>query len=158
MIDKQADQLLATLKAAYPHADTNIDPLQARARDALYRSFLLKWSPEAAGDAVRVCILGSRFYPTVAELHDAYSAAARAKPERVALPPAGGTQASPAEVKAACAEAMRRVEHMSVGRDAPRRKAEVADTSEPLIPPAPAASPDDEQAMILETIRRTGRG
>ena len=66
MTDKQAEQLLTTLKTAFPHADTNIDPLQARARDALYRGFLLKWSPEAAGEAVRVCILGSRFFPTAA--------------------------------------------------------------------------------------------
>ena len=150
MTAEQAADLLLILRAAFPDADRGIDDRTAAARRSLYLRVLAKWHPSTAAEAVEACILSCRFYPRVAELREAYEAASRQRPDTrpAQLPATGGTQASPAEVKAACAEALRR---FSAGGVASPPKPAAA----PIVtPPAPA---EDEAAMIAETIRRTGR-
>lgn len=151
MTNEQADSILLTLKAAHPHADNGVDPIQAKARDAVYRRALLAWNYEAALDGVMACIQSCRFYPTVAELHDAYAIANRPKPERVAasnmLPKPGETTASPEEIRAACAAAIATVEANSVVSDKPKGRTFTH----------PTASPDEEKAAIEATIAKTGR-
>lgn len=171
MTAEQAEQILTTLKAALPHGDKGLDPFQAKMRDAVYRKLLLSWGVASAQEAVQTCLLASRYYPTMAELHDAYSAAVRAKPERArpALPPSGGSLATPDEVRAACAEAQRivmaNVVPESTGRRRPRaithsdgNDAESLEADALAVVSAigaPAVAPaEDELAMIQRTIAR----
>ena len=97
--------------------------------------------------SARACGLSSRFYPTVAELHDAYSAAARARPDLAtnALPPADGTVATPEQVKAACAAGIAVVKANAI---VPEKRAGE------LSREAPTADPEEECAMIERTIAR----
>ena len=153
----QVDRLLATLKAALPHADGAIDVEQVTARDAVYRQTMLGWHAKTAEEAVQACLLRGRFYPTLAELYEAYSAANRARPELVAIsnaiPKPGETVASPEEVKAACAEAIAKVsanvvmtpEHARLSRE-PRAAS-----------PAPGASAREEKRMIERTLKQGNR-
>ena len=149
MTPEQADKILTALKAAFPHADSNLDPLQAKARDAVYRRAFLAWKPKAAQSAVNACVLTCKFYPTVAELHDAYSAANRAQPERAlasnALPKPGHTVASPEEAKAAYAAAAAAVEANCAVPNSPTGR---------TISDPPSADPETEREMIQRTIAR----
>ena len=158
MKPEQVDRLLATLKAALPHADGAIDVEQVTARDAVYRQTMLGWHAKTAEEAVQACLLRGRFYPTLAELYEAYSAANRARPELVAIsnaiPKPGETVASPEEVKAACAEALAKVAANVVVTTPARPSREPRPAT-----PAPAASPREEKRMIERTLKRgNGRG
>lgn len=118
MTPEQADLLLLTLKASYPHADNGVDAVKAKLRDGIYRNALAGWGYGSAQEAVKRVIASCRFYPTVAELHDAYSEANRPRPELVsvsnALPAPGHTTASPEEIRSACAAAIATVEASAV--------------------------------------------
>lgn len=118
MTPEQADLLLLTLKAAYPHADNGVDAVKAKLRDGIYRNALAGWGYASAQEAVKRVIASCRFYPTVAELHDAYSEANRPRPELAAasnaLPAPGHTTASPEEIRSACAAAIATVEANAV--------------------------------------------
>ena len=125
MTDDQASLILLTLKAALPYADQSLDPLRAASRDGIYRKTLLSWTMSSALEAVESCLLTSRYYPTLAELHAAYGEARRSRPElsrAPALPPKGGTLASPVEVRAACEAAISRVT-ANVVPESPKRRA-----------------------------------
>ena len=163
MTPEQADQILFTLTAALPHGDGGLDPAQAKARDEVYRKILLGWSFGVTREAVQTVLLATRFYPNLAELHAAYQAAARSRPERVraALPPADGTVASPAAVRAACEAAVELVA-AAVVPPSPRarRPAREVQNMAPFVTPAsaaPAAPSDEERAMIEETVARVER-
>ena len=118
MTPEQAETLLLTLKAAFPHSDNGIDRLKVKARDGLYRQAFSKWHFKPAEEAVADVIRASRFFPTVAELHSAYVDALAPHRERQrvdnALPAPGHTTASPEEIRAACAAAISTVEANAV--------------------------------------------
>lgn len=115
MTDIEAEQILTTLRAAFPHADNGIDALKAKDRQALYRGIIRSWKQARAGAAAIESLIRSlKFYPMVAELQAAYDTAARnPHPEREPIAQrltSGNTPASPEEIKAACAEAIALVE------------------------------------------------
>ena len=128
MTDTEAEQILAMLQAAYPHADNGIDPTQAKDRRALYRGMIKSWKQPTLGMQAAVSVIReSKWWPTIAELDQAYDALARhAHPERqpvAGLLSDGNNPATPEEVRAACAEAIARVERNAVAEPArPKRR------------------------------------
>lgn len=101
MTPEEADKVILTLYAAFPFADNGIGKDQAKARRLLYRNMLM---PRVYGTAIAAAqhvIRTSEFFPTVAALEAAYRDQIAPHPERIALPPADGTAASPEEIKAA---------------------------------------------------------
>lgn len=155
---EQANQILLTLKAALPHADANLDPLQAKARDEVYRKILLGWNAGPTQDAVQACLLSSRYYPSLAELAAQYAASNRSRPELVRAPRALPAAPVPASF---WAEIREKLAHMfarspAITHSAPNDAESQSGGSGASVPAigVEVAPAEVERAMIEQTIAR----